>query len=422
MMPFVSGLDVLEELRRMPHRSDIPVIILTAKGQDADRTNAMELGATDFFTKPFSPRNYSRASMSSSSEERYPHLWTVILAGGIGSRFWPASTPAQPKQLLKLASEKPLIRDTVERILPLIGPERLRILTGAASGGTDPRGAPGARTGESPARAARGRHRAGPRLGGGGDRAARPGRGDGLPARRSRHRPGRPVSRSDRAYRRSRREHRRLFTIGARPDRPETGYGYIRVGDALEDTPAGLRGGFEVDAFVEKPDAGTAATYLRHGGYLWNTGIFVWRVADLLDQLERHTPELARLVPIAREGGTEEFFRLTPNLSIDEGLLERSDRVAVAPADFDWDDVGAWDAIYRTKTPDARGNVVVGNGFPVDSDGCALYSEGGPIVAFGVEDLIIVRTAGTTFVTTRERSAELKRLLAALPEEIRDPD
>jgi mannose-1-phosphate guanylyltransferase len=360
--------------------------------------------------------------MSSSSEERYPHLWTVILAGGIGSRFWPASTPAQPKQLLKLASEKPLIRDTVERILPLIGPERLRILTGAALAEPilealpelgpgnlllEPRAA-----GTAPvlAWAAAEIERRDP------DAVMVSLHADHViaPVDRFRDQIAHTAGLA--------REHRRLFTIGARPDRPETGYGYIRVGDALADTPAGLRGGFEVDAFVEKPDAGTAASYLRHGGYLWNTGIFVWRVADLLDQLERHTPELARLVPIAREGGTEEFFRLTPNLSIDEGLLERSDRVAVAPADFDWDDVGAWDAIYRTKTPDARGNVVVGNGFPVDSEGCALYSEGGPIVAFGVEDLIIVRTAGTTFVTTRERSAELKRLLAVLPEEIRDPD
>jgi mannose-1-phosphate guanylyltransferase len=148
----------------------------------------------------------------------------------------------------------------------------------------------------------------------------------------------------------------------------------------------------EVDAFVEKPDRPTAERYVADGGYLWNSGIFVWRASDLLDQLEKHTPELAQLVPIAREGGTEEFFRRVPSLSIDEGLLERSDRVAVLRADFSWDDVGAWDALYRTRPLDEAGNVVVGAGFPVESSGCALYAEGGPIVAFGVDDLIVVRT------------------------------
>jgi mannose-1-phosphate guanylyltransferase len=358
--------------------------------------------------------------MSSSSDQKYPHLWTVILAGGVGSRFWPASTPAQPKQLLKLASEKPLIRDTVERIVPLVGTERLRILTGSQLAdpilGALPELGPGnlllepraAGTAPVLAWAAAEIERRDP------DAVMVSLHADHVidPPERFRERIAHTAALAA--------EHRRLFTLGAVPDRPETGYGYIRVGGPLPTTASGLEGGFEVDAFVEKPDRETAAAYLAQGGYLWNTGIFIWRVGDLLDQLERHTPELAALIPIAREGGTEEFFRRTPSLSIDEGLLERSDRVAVAPADFDWDDVGAWDAIYRTKEPDERGNVVVGEGFPVDCAGCAIYSEAGPIVAFGVEDLIIVRTSRATFVTTRERSAELKQLLNELPEELRN--
>lgn len=357
--------------------------------------------------------------MSSSPDDQYPHLWAVILAGGIGSRFWPASTPSQPKQLLRLASEKALIRDTVERIVPLVPTERLRILTG--------------------------RHLAEPILGAlpelhAGNLLLEPRAAGTAPvlawaaAEIERRDPeGVMVSlHADHVIAPPERfhatiaqattlaaEHRLLFTLGARPERPETGYGYIRLGDPLQPVPGGTQGGYRVDSFVEKPDRARAESYLRDGSYLWNTGIFIWRATDLLEQLERHTPELAELIPIAREGGTEEFFRRAATLSIDEGLLERSDRVAVVPADFAWDDVGSWDALYRTRPLDERGNVVVGEGFAVDSSGCALYSEAGPIVAFGVDDLVVVRTAGVTFVTSRERSAELKRLLPALPDELR---
>jgi mannose-1-phosphate guanylyltransferase len=357
--------------------------------------------------------------MSSSSSEKYPHLWTVILAGGVGSRFWPASTPAQPKQLLKLASDQPLIRDTVDRITPLIGSERLRILTGAQLAdpilGALPELGPGNLLLEPRAAGTA------PVLAWAAAEIERRDPDAVMVSLHADHVIDPPeVFRARIAHTAQlAMEHRRLFTLGARPDRPETGYGYIRVGAALEPTASGIEGGFEVDAFVEKPDAATAERYIQDERYLWNTGIFIWRVADLLDQLERHTPEMAGLIAIAREGGTEEFFRRTPNLSIDEGLLERSDRVSVVPADFAWDDVGAWDAIYRTKTPDSSGNVVVGEGHQVDCSGCALYSEGGPIVAFGVEDLIIVRTARATFVAPRSRTADLKKMLAELPEELR---
>src|SRR5690606_26118174 len=183
----------------------------------------------------------------------------------------------------------------------------------------------------------------------------------------------------------------------------ETGYGYVRLGPPLPPIDdSGAEGGYAVDAFVEKPDAQTARRYLEEGGYLWNTGLFVWRVADLLDQLERHTPELAELIPIVREGAVEEFFRRAPTLSIDEGLLERSDRVSVVPSDFHWDDIGAWDAVFRTRPLDEQGNARVGEAFAVDSRGNALYADGGPIVAYGVDDLVVVRTPAVTFVTRRE--------------------
>jgi len=299
--------------------------------------------------------------MSSSSETSHPHLWAVILAGGIGSRFWPASTPSRPKQLLPLASSRSLLRDTVDRITPLVPAERVRILTGG-------------HLAEPIARAL-------PELGPGNLLLEPPAAGtapvlawaaaeierrdpDGImisvhadhviePVEAFRARLARTAELAA--------AHRRLFTIGAVPTRPETGYGYVRLGPPLPPIDdSGAEGGYAVDAFVEKPDAQTARRYLEEGGYLWNTGLFVWRVADLLDQLERHTPELAELIPIVREGAVEEFFRRAPTLSIDEGLLERSDRVSVVPSDFHWDDIGAWDAVFRTRPLDEQGNARVG--------------------------------------------------------------
>jgi mannose-1-phosphate guanylyltransferase len=354
-----------------------------------------------------------------------PHLWTVILAGGVGSRFWPVSTPSRPKQILPLASEQPMIRDTVERILPLVPAERLRILTGA--------------------------HLAEPILGalpelGVGNLLLEPRAAGTAPvlawaaAELERRDPDavmvslhadhviHPAERfraliADAAE--LARRHRCLFTIGAAPDRAETGYGYIRVGEPLSDPSATSEAPvatqpLRVDAFVEKPDLATAEGYLADGGYLWNTGLFVWRATDLLDQLERHTPELAELIPIVREGGVEEFFRRAPTLSIDEGLLERSERVAVVRASFAWDDVGAWDAIYRTRPADSAGNVRIGEAYAVDAHGNALYADDGPIVAFGVDDLIVVRTGGVTFVAHRSRAPEMKTMLAQLPAHLRE--
>ncbi len=349
--------------------------------------------------------------MRSSADD---HLWGVVLAGGIGSRFWPASTPSRPKQLLPLASDRPLIADTIDRVEPLIPIERLRILTGEhlakAIGGAVPElGA--------------GNYLLEPRAAGTAPvlawAAAVIEQEDPEAVMVSLH--ADHLIDPPAAFREQLRDaaavatrHGRLVTIGAVPDRPETGYGYIRRGEPL-DAGAGAPEAFQVDRFVEKPDAATAQRYLDEGGYLWNTGIFVWRVRDLLDQLERHTPELADLIPLLRAGDSSAFFAQVPTLSIDEGLLERSDRVALLPARFEWDDIGAWDAIYRAHPADAAGNVMLGDAFAIDSTGCALYADAGPIVAFGVDDLVVVRTAGMTFVTRPERAAELKRLLGELP-------
>ena len=346
----------------------------------------------------------------------------MILAGGVGSRFWPASTPARPKQLLALASERPLIRDTVDRIVPLVPEGRLRILTGPHLAGPIlaalPELGPGNLLLEPAARGTA------PVLAWAAAEIERRDPDAVMVSLHSDH-----VIHPPEAFRaliaraaELAESHRRLFTIGAVPTRPETGYGYIRVGSELPRAESEGPGdpGYEVARFVEKPDRATAEEYLASGEYLWNTGLFVWRASDLLDEMERVSPELAELVPIAREGGTEEFFARAPAIAIDHAVLERSRRVGVVRATFDWDDVGAWDALARTRGVETPGNCVMGDAFAVESHGTTIYAEGGPVVAFGVDDLVIVRTEGVTFVTHRERTQDLKALLAELPERLRN--
>ncbi|HEX5727366.1 MAG TPA: sugar phosphate nucleotidyltransferase [Longimicrobiaceae bacterium] len=352
-----------------------------------------------------------------------PHLWTVILAGGVGSRFWPVSTPARPKQLLPLASDRPLIRDTVDRIVPLVPQERLRVLTGERLAGPIlsvlPELGPGnlllepraAGTGPALAWAAAEIERRDPEA--------------VMVSLHSDH-----VIHPPEAFRALLARaaelaavHRRLFTVGAVPTRPETGYGYVRVGPELPRSEAEGAGdpGYEVAEFKEKPDRATAERYLAAGEYLWNTGLFVWRAADLLDELERVSPELGPLVPIVREGGVEEFFRRAPTIAVDHAVLERSDRVGVVRATFAWDDVGAWDAVRRTRGVEGDAPASVGaEAYLVECRRTTVYAEGGPVVAFGVDDLVVVRTGEVTFVMHRDRAPELKRLLEQLPESLRN--
>jgi mannose-1-phosphate guanylyltransferase len=337
----------------------------------------------------------------------------VILAGGVGSRFWPVSTPARPKQLLPLAGDEPLIAQTVRRVLPLVPVDRVRVLTGAALaapilGAAAQLGReqlliePVARgTAPALAWAAHTIHARDP------DAVMLSLHSDHViePAASFRDVLARAAALSV--------VHERLFTLGAVPTRPETGYGYIAPGAAL-----GAEGTARAVArFVEKPDAATAARYIAEG-CLWNTGIFIWPVRLLLAELRQHTPELAGLLHHLDAGDVGAFFDAAPSLSIDEGLLERSGSVAVLQADFDWDDVGAWDAVGRTRARDEAGNVAEGSAYFVDAHDNVAWADDGTIVIFGADDLVVVRSGGLTFVAPRSRTPDLKALLSQLPEKL----
>lgn len=340
--------------------------------------------------------------------------WAVVLAGGIGSRFWPLSTPARPKQLLPLVTGKPLLRDSFERLLPLCDPAHILVLTNASLVAAIAETLPELPTGNIVAE---------PKLAGTAAALAwaalRIQRRDGPAATMFSVHADWAIADED-AFRDALRRaeklavaHQALVTVGIVPRRPETGYGYIQPesGDARE--------GSRVRGFVEKPDRENAARFIQ-AGYLWNSGIFVWRVGDFLGEVQQLTPEIAPALARATSGSPEDFFSSVRSISVDNGVLERSNKVMVLAADFGWDDIGTWPALRRSRKLDAAGNSASGSVRLVDAKDNVVHAENGTVVLYGVSDLVVVVRGGITLVTTADKAADLKSLVDSLPPEIRD--
>jgi len=176
-----------------------------------------------------------------------------------------------------------------------------------------------------------------------------------------------------------------------------------------------------VARFAEKPDAATALDLMANGA-LWNSGLFAWTARLLFEEIAAHTPEVGPALVRLRANDVPGFFRSVTPISIDVGLLERSRAVAVVTGDFSWDDVGTWAALARVRPKDALGNIVVGKAFLGDSRDCIVWSDGEPIVLFGVQDLVVVHAHGRILILPTDRAPDMKQLLDALPPEIRDID
>jgi mannose-1-phosphate guanylyltransferase len=328
------------------------------------------------------------------------------------------STPTRPKQLLALAGARPLIVETWERALAVGSGEQIRILTGAGlvppCRAVMPEVAADAFWVEPRARGT------GPALVWAAWQALAQDPDAVLLSLHSDHaiRPLDAFVHGMRAAARLARRERALVTVGVNPDRPETGYGYLQLGDRLdpaEDVPA-----FRVKQFHEKPDRATAAAYVGEG-YLWNSGIFAWRADVFLEEARRHSPELRAGWTRLEAGDPEGFFDAVAPISVDEAVLERSDVVATIQAPFAWDDVGSWEGLARARGAQAGENVVVGGGHVVDGKDNILYAEGGAVVLWGLSDVVAVHTEGTTLLMRRDLAPDLKRLLDRLPDHLRQP-
>jgi mannose-1-phosphate guanylyltransferase len=210
---------------------------------------------------------------------------------------------------------------------------------------------------------------------------------------------------------------RTLLTFGVSPDRPATGYGYIREG---EETAPGVR---RVARFTEKPDRATAESYLAEGGYRWNSGMFAWRADVFLEELGHHLLELLEgLTRISEEPACiTEVFPELPAISVDYAVMEKTELAEVVAADFSWDDLGSLESLARLRPADATGSHARGEMLAVDAKGMITFAPAGHLVAaLGVEDLVVVVTAEATLVCPRDRVEDVKRVVTRLAEEGRE--
>ena len=347
------------------------------------------------------------------SREADPHLWVAILAGGVGSRLWPASRPERPKPLLSLPSDRPMIRETVDRALAVVRPDRLAILAGEPLTASLPPLLPEL-GGENYWCEPRARG-TGPALAWAAHRIFRRDPEAVLVSLHADHAIAgqEAFARLVRAAVASSRREDILMTLALPPDRPETGFGYIEPGRALEPPSPDGALALRIEKFMEKPDLARAREYVSLG-YLWNTGIFVLPVARFLEEIRVHAPEIADFLPLLDHEDERGFFDATATISVDEAVFERSRRVGAVCAHFGWDDMGSWESLTRALPADAGGNSSVGRAYPIETRDSVIWAEDGPVVLYGVEGLVVARSGGITLVTTRERAREMKALLNRL--------
>lgn len=353
-------------------------------------------------------------------------LHAVIMAGGSGTRFWPESRGPLPKQLLKLVGERTMLQSTVDRLGPLAPPERTLIVTGAALVDEVRRQLPAlpaaAIVGEPCRR----------------DTAPCIGLAALLVSRHDPHAimavmPSDHVISPDDAFQRAiaqaaalvTAKPERIVTFGIRPTYPAESFGYIERGVALPPGGPGQAPAYQVKQFREKPKADVARQYLAAGTFSWNSGIFVWSAATILQALEERQPEMvARLKSIAAAVGTPDYdevlereFTAIRGVSIDYAVMEHARDVVVIEAPFQWDDVGSWQAIARLRGADDQGNTILARHVGLNTSGTIVRGpDGHLIVTLGVTDLIVVHTPEATLVANKHDEESIRELVKMIAE------
>lgn len=356
-------------------------------------------------------------------------VYAVILAGGSGTRFWPLSRETCPKQMLQIVGEDTLLRQTIKRTDGLVPPENIWVVTTEDKAQDikfhiEPLGsiAKGVQFIKEPI----GRNTA-PAI--------------GLAAIYLNHLfpqsvmvvmpsdhaiPDREKFLGDLelAIQGAREDH--LVTFGIKPRRPETGYGYIKA----ENTPNVGRKGFrKVECFVEKPDLETAKKYLSNGSYCWNSGIFIWKTSKILSEIETHLPSLYQTLkkiesllfttnqpdePAQRHALCAMLYAQLESISIDYGIMERSEGVLMVPATFQWSDLGSWSALDEVMEKDKEGNILKGNTVDIESRNSTIYGSDRLIATIGLKDMVVVDTPDATLVTPKERVQEVRKIVEIL--------
>ncbi|SNR77488.1 mannose-1-phosphate guanylyltransferase / mannose-6-phosphate isomerase [Humidesulfovibrio mexicanus] len=351
---------------------------------------------------------------SRTSRTAEPAKHAIILAGGSGTRLWPLSRNLFPKQLLALSGEETLLQQTVRRVLTAFAPQNIWVVTNeehmfevrsqlkrldpaldsrvlaeplarntlpavllgldrvlAATGGEDSKAAVAVFPSDHLLEDLQGFR-------------------DSL----------------DRAMELAAQG--RFVTFGVVPRKPETGYGYIARGESLGDRA------WSVERFIEKPRLEKALEFLKSGRHYWNSGVFVFRPCDFLDAVARHAPEFWPWWTNREQLPLSQGYGGLPNLSVDYGIAEKIDNIAVVEARFEWDDLGNWEAIYRLGKKDENGNVIQGDVLALDCRDCLLISKGGKLAAVGLANMIMIQTRDATLTCPLTDVQRVKEVVALL--------
>ncbi len=352
------------------------------------------------------------------------NIYAVILAGGSGTRFWPKSRHKVPKQLCKIGdADHTMIELTLARLDELIPPSRRIIVTHkdqlaltrsiVADSCEHFLAEPMARNTAPALTLAALEIEA---------MAASVGQSD--PIMISLHADA--LIKDEGAFREALyamvgiAKKESLTLLGIRPEYPETGYGYIEKGLSIAATA------YRVRSFREKPDLRTAQSYLETGHFLWNSGIFAWRVDTILAELDRYFPaatealrpllttsQVHRYCDLPSEVLADSYARI-PSMAIDPAVLERSQRVAVWEADIGWKDVGSWDALGSCFDADANGNLLLGDALQFDCQGVTIDTDGPLVACIGLKDTIVVHARGAILVCPQERAQDVKKVVESL--------
>jgi mannose-1-phosphate guanylyltransferase len=348
-------------------------------------------------------------------------LYATIMAGGSGTRFWPASRAARPKQFLPIAGERPMLRATFDRLEGLVPAERILVVTAASQADLVRECLP-----DLPAQnliaEPTARNTAAAVALGAFETARRDPQAIQLVLPADHHiSPVESFRATLAAGAVEAESERTLVTFGIRPDHPATGYGYIETGDRLREIEGHVV--HAVSRFVEKPDRARAEQFLASGRFLWNAGIFCWRADAILEAFAAHQPEIHRaLADIgAHDPRLSDVYPGLPSLSVDVGVMERSDRVRTVPIDYTWNDVGSWAALAEVDAAGPDGNwrrlAEGAELITADSKGCIAYAEDSELIAIvGLDDVVVVRAGERTLVCPRERAQDVKRIVESLKE------
>jgi mannose-1-phosphate guanylyltransferase len=345
----------------------------------------------------------------------HPDLYAILMAGGSGTRFWPASRRDRPKQFLRIGGTDPLLVQARRRIAGLVPPERTLVITlqGLVAEVRELLGdlpaenvlaePVGKNTGPCVALAACEIERRAP---------------DSIQVVLPADHVIRPVQAFEQSVRAAAAEalrHDALVVFGIRPDHPATGFGYVEAGELCGEplgTPV-----FRVRRFVEKPPLAQAREFLARGSYYWNAGIFVWHTRAICGALEAFMPAARAAFAGPPPKDLTRLYAGLESTSIDVAVLERAGDVRVVPVDYSWSDVGSWEALSAVLEPDAAENVHGGGAEAVfhDSRRCIAYADPGELIAvLGLEDVVVVHAAGATLVCSRERAQAVRELVARI--------